>query len=58
MEALRFNPETKVFSLAEDTEIPSVEGPDDLIVEVKYAGLCGTDLHIIQVTFPDRKSDN
>ena len=49
MEALRFYPDENSFSLCKDTNVPEVEGPDDVLVEVKYAGLCGTDLHIIQV---------
>jgi len=31
---------------------PEVGAPDDVLVKVKYAGLCGTDIHIIQGEFP------
>ena len=33
----------------EDVQVPEVINPDDIIIKVGYAGLCGTDLHIIQV---------
>ena len=49
MEALRFIPETSSFSLESNVEIPKIQNADDVLVEVHFAGLCGTDIHIKQV---------
>jgi NAD+-dependent secondary alcohol dehydrogenase Adh1 len=42
----------------DDVEEPTIEGPHDVIVRIGGAGLCRTDLHIIEgilrETFPDR----
>ncbi|KAF6200113.1 hypothetical protein GE061_006414 [Apolygus lucorum] len=54
MEALRFDPTTKALSV-EKIPIPKIEAPDEVIVEVAYAGLCGTDLHIFKGEFPASK---
>ena len=48
MNALRYNPESNEFGL-QSVDEPEISGPDDVKIEVKFAGLCGTDLHIIQV---------
>ena len=48
MEALRYIPSTNSFSL-ESTEIPTIQNADDVLIEVRFAGLCGTDIHIQQV---------
>lgn len=31
--------------------VPEIENETDVIVKVSYAGVCGTDLHIIQVIY-------
>ena len=31
-------------------EKPTLRGPDDVIVKVAFAGICGTDLHILSVS--------
>lgn len=51
MDALRYDPVSKVFGLFPNTKVPSAAdlAEDELIVEVKCAGLCGTDLHIMEV---------
>ena len=48
MEALRYIPSSGSFSL-ESTEIPTIQNDDDVLIEVRFAGLCGTDIHIQQV---------
>ena len=48
MKALRYVPGCPDFVL-EDVPEPKIEADDDVIIEVKYAGLCGTDLHVVQV---------
>lgn len=48
MEALRFNPKSKCLSV-EKVPIPKIETDDEVIVEVAYAGVCGTDIHITKV---------
>ena len=50
MEALRFIPETSSFSLESNVGIPKIQNADDVLVEVHFAGLCGTDIHIQQVS--------
>ena len=49
MDALQFNPKTKLVSLIQH-ELPKITLDDELIIEVAYAGLCGTDIHIIHVS--------
>ena len=34
------------------TPMPSVNDPNDVLVQIKYCGVCGTDLHIIKGEFP------
>ena len=48
MEALRYIPSSSSFSI-ESMEIPSIQNADDVLIEVRFAGLCGTDIHIQQV---------
>ncbi|XP_014273645.1 uncharacterized protein [Halyomorpha halys] len=55
MEALQFDPQKKVLSLIQH-EKPKITSDDELIVEVAYAGLCGTDIHIIGGEFPCSKT--
>ena len=33
------------------TKIPELEGPENVLVRVKFAGVCGTDLHIMSREF-------
>ena len=33
----------------EDVAKPSINKPDDVLIKVGFAGLCGTDLHIMSV---------
>lgn len=49
MEALQLDPKKQSLSLI-TTDIPTIEKPDDVIIKVAYAGICGTDLHIIEVS--------
>lgn len=51
MEAVQFNPVSKTLSL-EKLPIPSELNKDEVLVKVAYAGVCGTDLHVIQGEFP------
>lgn len=48
MQAVVFNLQEKSLGVAEK-DIPKVENADEVLVKVAYAGVCGTDLHIIQV---------
>ena len=43
MLAARFKQAGRPFSV-EDVEIPSI-GPDDVLVAIKAAGICGSDIH-------------
>lgn len=47
--ALQFDPRKKVLSLIK-MDIPVVTGKNDVIVKVAYAGICGTDLHVMEVS--------
>ena len=49
MDALQCDASKGELSL-ETVPVPVVSAPDDVIIEVGYAGLCGTDLHIIAVS--------
>ena len=49
MEALRFIPNPGSISLEKDVPKPQIVNDEDVIVEVQFAGLCGTDIHIVQV---------
>ena len=48
MRALKCDASKGELSL-EDVAVPEIVNPDDIIIKVGYAGLCGTDLHIIAV---------
>lgn len=50
MEALQFDPEKKKLSLIR-TDIPAVVEKNDVVVKVVYAGICGTDLHVVDVSW-------
>lgn len=49
MEALLFDQKTLSLKYTTDREIPKLELENDVLVEVEYAGICGTDVHIIEV---------
>lgn len=36
----------------QERPVPQVAGPDDVLIEVEAAGICGTDIHILHDTFP------
>lgn len=48
MEAIRFSAKEKKLTL-EKVPIPKLVNPYDVLIKVAYSGICGTDLHIIQV---------
>lgn len=48
MEALRFTAKSLNLELTK-VPIPKVTNPTDVLIKVAYSGICGTDLHIIQV---------
>lgn len=48
MEFLSFDPKSKALSLKKGT-LPK-PGPKEVLVKVLFSGICGTDLHIIEVS--------
>ncbi|XP_071447638.1 L-threonine 3-dehydrogenase-like isoform X2 [Hetaerina americana] len=56
MKALNFDPRKKCLnSVLKD--IPKAISPDDIVLRVSFAGICGTDLHIAEGTFPCKDTD-
>jgi len=53
MEAIQFDVVKKTLKVAKK-EIPKVTEPNQVLIKVAYAGICGTDLHVIQGEFPCR----
>lgn len=51
MEALQFDSQKKKLSLIK-SDLPAVVDKTDVIIKVVYAGICGTDLHIMEVSLP------
>ena len=51
MKSLRFYPGKEEFILETLKDKPVIENPDDVLVKVEFAGLCGTDIHIVQGEF-------
>ncbi|XP_066144383.1 uncharacterized protein [Euwallacea fornicatus] len=51
MEALRFTGSTKLLEYLQ-VPIPQITQPDQVLIKVAFAGVCGTDLHIIAGEFP------
>lgn len=49
MEAVVFDGNTLTLKYQKDYPIPKITKDDEVIVKVHYSGICGTDLHIIQV---------
>ncbi|KAI4454960.1 sorbitol dehydrogenase [Holotrichia oblita] len=54
MQAVVFNLQEKSLGVVKK-DIPRIENGDQILVKVAYAGVCGTDLHIIQGEFPIKK---
>lgn len=48
MEAIEFDGNTKTLNFAKKS-VPAITEENQVLVKVAYAGVCGTDLHIIQV---------
>ncbi|XP_063632661.1 uncharacterized protein LOC134803755 [Cydia splendana] len=55
MEAVVFNGGNLTLKYETNYPVPKVVEDTDVIVKVHYAGICGTDLHIIKGEFPARK---
>lgn len=51
MEAIRYTVKTNKLEYS-TIPIPKISSPTDVLVKIAYAGVCGTDLHIIQVRKP------
>lgn len=51
MEALTFNLKQHKGKLRYNAAFPKaqIQNPDDVLIQVAYAGVCGTDLHIMEV---------
>ena len=50
MLALQFHPSENDFILKKDIPKPTLNGEnDEVLIKVEYAGLCGTDVHIVKV---------
>lgn len=54
MEAVEFSFKEKTLSLV-TRPVPQIEDPNQLLIKVAYAGVCGTDLHITEAAFPCAK---
>lgn len=49
MEAVVFDGKTLSLKYQKDYPMPVISNDDEVIVKIEYSGICGTDLHIIQV---------
>lgn len=49
MKAVVFDGKSLSLKYDENYPMPALQKDDDVIVKVEYSGVCGTDLHIIQV---------
>ncbi|XP_026734464.1 D-arabinitol dehydrogenase 1-like [Trichoplusia ni] len=56
MEAVVFDGSNLTLKYEKNYPMPKITNDDDVIVKVHYAGICGTDLHIIQGEFPAIKT--
>lgn len=54
MDAVQFTACGKRLQLSQ-LDIPKVSNPQDILIKVAYAGICGTDLHILQGEFTCKK---
>ena len=50
MQALQFHPGREDFIFEKNVVKPTIENEYDVLVQVEFAGLCGTDVHIVQVS--------
>lgn len=50
MESLQFSADTKQLQLIK-IDIPEHVESNEILIKVAYAGICGTDLHIIDVSY-------
>ena len=57
MRALKCDASKGELSL-EDVPVPEIINDDDVILKIGYAGLCGTDLHIIGQSCQDPGGDD
>jgi D-arabinose 1-dehydrogenase-like Zn-dependent alcohol dehydrogenase len=48
MEAIQFDPQNKKLSLIK-VPLPAEPKKNEVVIRVAYAGICGTDLHIVEV---------
>lgn len=48
MEAVAYDARNKCVELIYK-DFPKIENPRQILIKVSYAGVCGTDLHVIQV---------
>jgi hypothetical protein len=48
MDALRFSFRERTLELNR-MDIPAISEPNEILIKVAYAGICGTDLHILAV---------
>ncbi|XP_021918601.1 D-arabinitol dehydrogenase 1-like isoform X1 [Zootermopsis nevadensis] len=55
MEAIQFDPQNKKLSLIK-VPLPADPKKNEVVIRVAYAGICGTDLHITEGTFPCRET--
>ncbi|KAJ9574653.1 hypothetical protein L9F63_008185 [Diploptera punctata] len=55
MEAVQFDSRVKQLSLVKIT-VPSAPKGDQVVVQVAYSGICGTDLHIAEGAFPCKET--
>ncbi|CAH1381757.1 hypothetical protein MTP99_005692 [Tenebrio molitor] len=54
MDALRFSFRERTLELNR-MDIPAISEPNEILIKVAYAGICGTDLHILAGEFPCRQ---
>jgi D-arabinose 1-dehydrogenase-like Zn-dependent alcohol dehydrogenase len=48
MEAVQFDPQNKKLSLIK-APLPAGPKKNEVVIRVAYSGICGTDLHIVEV---------
>lgn len=48
MEAIQYTASDKKLQFL-FLDIPKISGPKDVLIKVAFSGVCGTDIHIIQV---------
>jgi threonine dehydrogenase-like Zn-dependent dehydrogenase len=50
MEAVVFDKKSGTLTYTNEAELPVLESENDVLIRVIYSGICGTDLHIIEVS--------